>query len=544
MTHLACAIHVADLEQALRDASQAAEQGADLAEYRVDRFIDDPTALAGLFDRSPLACIVTCRSAREGGFCTATDLERIEGLEAAMRLAVRKPAYLDIELATYRQSAEMRGRIDALVGHDDRGGLPETGLILSTHDFDGRPAALYQRIEAMAEAPACRVIKVAWRARSLRDNLEALEIIGRRHKPTIALCMGDFGLPSRVLAGKAGALVTYAAARAGEATAPGQPTVGELKRLYRWDAIRADTRVYGVIGDPVGHSMSPAIHNAGFEHVGFNGVYLPMQIPAAYEHFKATVDSWIQAPGIDFMGASVTIPHKQNLLRFVREQGGEVEDMALKLGAANTLVVSRTGPEPAVRALNTDYAAALDAVCAGLDIGRGDVSGRRVAVMGAGGVARAVVAGFAHCGATVVIYNRTFERARELAEQFADGPGKVVPARLEKLCDSCCGIFVNCTSLGMHPNEQDTPMSFSSRSKDLEPGTVVFDTVYNPPQTRLLREAKAAGCLTIAGAEMFVRQAAAQFSLWTQAEAPLDLFRRVMAGELAKQEGTKGRRDE
>ncbi|MEX0775511.1 MAG: type I 3-dehydroquinate dehydratase [Phycisphaeraceae bacterium] len=552
MTHLTVPILVQSVEQALTAATVAAENGGDLVEYRVDRFVDPArsasvAALTTLLERSPLPCIVTCRSATEGGQSDADDAARVAVLEHAAA-AAQPPAYLDVELATYQKSAALRQRIDRLVDHPGQAGVTSTGLILSSHDFAGRPADLLQRVEAMAQAPACRVVKIVWQARSLRDNLEAFEILAHRYKPTIALCMGEAGLPSRVLARKFGALLTFASGADGMQTAPGQPTVAQLKTLYRWDRINSQTRVYGVIGHPVGHSMSPAIHNAGFDATAFDGVYLPLPIPPEYEHFKATVGAWLDYAPLHFGGASVTIPHKENLLRFVAQRGGEIEPLAADIGAANTLTVRDDG---ALYASNTDYAAALDAVCEAMGIARQELAGMRVAVLGAGGAARAIVAGFAHYGATVVIYNRTLERAAALAQQFngcpvADGvarSGKVVAARLEKLCDSCCQVYINCTPIGMHPLVDATPLALSDSEtrggappekplSRLGPGTVVFDTIYNPIHTRLLREARAAGCLTIAGTEMFVRQARGQFRLWTGMDAPLDVFRRVLLDRL------------
>jgi 3-dehydroquinate dehydratase/shikimate dehydrogenase len=527
MTRLAVSIFVHALEQALADAATAAQRGADLVEFRIDGFTDHPALVTQLVEQSPLPCIITCRPTWEGGLYDGDDQTRIAVFEHA-GVGARGPSYLDVELVAWQRSANLRQKVQLVVDHPGQVRPTSTGLILSSHDFESRPADLLQRIEAMAAAPACRVIKVAWKARSLRDNLEVFELLQQRHKPTIALCMGEYGLPSRVLARKFGALLTFAALEEGGGTAPGQPSIAQLKHLYRWDQLNAATRVYGVIGHPVGHSMSPAIHNAGFDAVGHDGVYLPMPIPPEYEHFKATVGSWLAAPGLHFRGASVTIPHKENLLRFVREQGGQIEPLAQKIGAANTLTVREDG---SLLATNSDYRGALDSVCAGLGIDAGQLAGKRVAVLGAGGAARAIVAGFADQGATVVIYNRTLDKAQQLAQQFQDSPGKVVAARLEKLCDSCCEIFINCTPLGMHPKMDDTPMPPESR-RGWGPGTLVFDTVYNPVQTRLLREAAADGCMTIPGTEMFVRQAAAQFELWTAHAAPLDIFRNVLRKKL------------
>ena len=529
MTKLAVSIMVTSLPQALAASAQAAQMGADLIEFRIDQFTDQMGQIAILIEKSELPCILTCRLAREGGGYNGDEPTRVELFERATS-GMRLPAYLDVEWGAYQNSNLFRQRIDQLVDHRDQDQPTTTGLILSSHDFENRPLDLSERIKAMAATPACSVIKIVWQARSLRDNLEAFEIISQHNKPTIVLCMGEAGLPSRVLAKKFGSLLTFAALEEDTATASGQPTITELKEIYRWDAISPQTQVFGVIGYPVAHSMSPLIHNAGFTHINFDGIYLPMPISPEYEHFKATIGAWLDMADLHFTGASVTIPHKENLLRFVRERGGQIDPLAERIGAANTLTRHNDGR---LEAVNTDCAAATEAVCNGMGIGHDGLKNQRVSVVGAGGVARAVVAGFAHYGATVVIYNRTFERAKALADHFQNMAGKVVAARLEKLRNSCGNIFINCTSVGMSPNVDATPIpSEMMLGKRRGSGTVIFDTVYNPIQTRLLTEARSAGCVTIPGTEMFVRQAAAQFQLWTAQDAPLGLFRQVLADRL------------
>lgn len=524
MTKLAVSILVRHLGQALADAARAAEFGAELVEYRIDQVGEDADLVVALVEGSPLPCILTCRPVWEGGFYEGDEAQRFELLGHAFK-GVRAPAYLDLELAAYQRHPDVLERI-GIAGQ--MGQAAGTGLILSSHDFHRRPTDLYQKVEAMVDAPDCRVIKVAWQARSLRDNLEAFELLLQQYKPTIALCMGEFGLASRVLAKKFGALLTFASLDEASATAPGQPTLEQLKRLYRWDRIGRHTSVYGVIGWPVGHSLSPRLHNAGFDAAGYDGVYLPLPIPEAYEHFKATVGSWLAFEPLEFRGASVTIPHKEHLLRFVRESGGEIEPLAQAIGAANTLVKRDDGT---LYACNTDYAAALDAICEGLDIGRDQLAGRQAAVIGAGGAARAIVAGLAHSGASVTIYNRTPQRAMALVRQFRDAPGRVEAASLEELSESAAEVYVNCTPVGMHPNVDASPIPADRPMKGWGPGVVVFDTIYNPTQTLLLKQAQAAGCRTIPGMEMFVRQGAAQFELWTGQPAPLEAFRAALRGE-------------
>ena len=514
MTLLAVPLFVEDLPTAHAAAARAAEHGADLVEYRIDTFTD-PAAVQTLIAGSPLPCLITARAHWEGGHCDLEETDRISLLEhAGLGQGGHVPAYLDLELKAYEASANLRQKIGLVVDHPDQP-RPDvtTGLILSTHDFETMPRDLDRRILAMADAPACRVIKAAWRARSLRDNIDAFELIARKIKPTIALCMGEAGLPSRVLAKKFGAHLTFAALDTDAGTAPGQPTLDELKNLYRWDAINVHTKVYGVIGHPVGHSVSPAFHNAGFTETDFNGVYLPMPIPPEYEHFKATLLRWLDYAPLDFCGASVTIPHKQNLLRFVEEQNGDIEPLAQTIGAANTLHRRSDGT---LYAGNTDYAAILGATRDKLG---DDLTEKRVAVLGAGGAARAAVAGFADAGAAVTVFNRTVAKAESLAGEFGARAAPLDPDH--PLNPWEWDLLINCTSVGMHPHVDASPVSFPQPPTPNPQPPTVFDTVYNPAETKLLREAKAAGCETINGLEMFVRQGAAQYALWTGHEPPV-----------------------
>jgi 3-dehydroquinate dehydratase/shikimate dehydrogenase len=370
----------------------------------------------------------------------------------------------------------------------------------------------------------------------VRDNVEAFEILQSRQKPTIALCMGEAGMLSRVLAKKFGAFLTFASLARGAETAPGQVSLADMKRLYRWDAQNAGTKVYGVVGSPVAHSMSPAIHNAAFERVGHDGVYVPLLVNEGYESFKAFMETFLAFGPLHLSGLSVTIPHKENALRYLKEKGARVDPLAESIGALNTIVVeskSAVGSGQSavgLRGFSTDYPAILDSITAALNITRDDLKDYRVAVLGAGGTGRTAVAALAHYGATVVVYNRTIERARALADEFSGKTGKVVAARMEKLGDSCCHIYLNTTSVGMHPNEGASPID--GLDVTFTPDHLVFDTIYNPVETRFLEAARAAGAKTISGVEMFVRQAAGQFEAWTDKPAPADLMRRVVEERL------------
>jgi shikimate dehydrogenase len=280
--------------------------------------------------------------------------------------------------------------------------------------------------------------------------------------------------------------------------------------------------------------MSPAIHNAAFDSTGHDGVYLPLLVNPGYESFKAFMESFVPFEGLDLSGLSVTLPHKENALKYLLEKGAEVEEVAQRIGAVNTITIKRSDRRLPLRGFNTDYAAILDSITEKMGIGRERLSDLRVAVIGAGGTGRTAVAALAHYGATVVVYNRTREKADALAAEFNGKSGHVVAASMDKICDSCCHVFINTTSVGMHPNVNESPLG--ERPPKFTPNTVVFDVVYNPMKTKLLRQAEAAGAKTIGGVEMFVRQAAAQFQAWTATQAPVDVMRRVVEDRLSRSE--------
>jgi len=243
------------------------------------------------------------------------------------------------------------------------------------------------------------------------------------------------------------------------------------------------------------------------------------------------MESFVPFEDLDLSGLSITIPHKENALRYLTEKGGQIEPLAQRIGAVNTIAIDRQNGSVKLSGRSTDYAAILDSITNKLQAAREDLAQFRVAVIGAGGTGRTAVAALAHYGATVVVYNRTRDRADALASEFNGKTGKVVSAPMEKLCDSCCQIYINTTSLGMHPNMDASP--FDDSVPKLSPDSLIFDAVYNPIETKLLRQAQNAGAKTINGVEMFVRQAAAQFETWTGKSAPMDIMRNVVVDALS-----------
>ena len=517
MTSLCVSIFVSDLAQAKRDMARAAEAGADMVELRIDNFTE-PHLVRQLMEEAILPAIVTCRPIWEGGRSTLSDEQRLELLGMACHGHTR---FIDVELEAVRR------------GNDLPVGRP---VICSSHDFEGRPEKLHNLVLEMNHRPGA-VNKIVWTARTVRDCIEAFELLASRNKPTIALCMGEAGVITRMLAKKVGALLTFACLDAGTAgaTAPGQVTIETLKGLYRWDHINPETRVYGVVASPVKHSMSPAIHNAAFDAAGYDGVYLPLLVDGTYESFKAFMEMFVDFAPLHLSGLSVTLPHKENALRYLKEKGeGEgatIEPLALRIGAVNTIVIERRAaggqPSAILHGYNSDYAAILDSITAALCITRDQLAGRSVGIMGAGGTGRTALAALSHYGARVTMYNRTLDRAKTLADEFGASA-----ASLDQLTSSRHDIYLNTTSIGMSPNIDQSP--FDEHMPQLSADTLVFDVVYNPPETKLLQQAASAGAKTVSGVEMFVRQAVRQFELWTQRTAPAELMRAVVLKQLGR----------
>lgn len=512
MTHLIVPVSGDSIADIRADIAAAAEAGADMVELRLDMITDVSDEELDALHTSPAAdlpIILTFRSEAEGGDVPATDAERLERLERLGPIA----QFVDVEWATWDRSETNRKRVETAIRRagivSQSGGLEviEQGhrraLILSRHDLKGRPASLQSDLLAMVGTEDCSIPKLAWRARTVRDNFEAFELHRLSPRPMIALCMGTDGLLSRVLAKKFGAFGTFAALRSGLESAPGQPTIGDVVDLYRWKRIDAKTAVYGVIGDPVAHSLSPHVHNAAFETHGINAVYLPLRVDAGYEPFKAFMVEVLARPWMDFAGLSVTIPHKENAFRFLNESGRAMDDSARAVGAVNTI---RIRPGGVVDGINTDLPGVLAAVEDTAFRPSDGWRGRRAAVLGAGGVARAMVAALKSLGMDVTVFNRTREKGEKLAATLGCRAGA-----WEQRDASKSDLIVNCTSVGMAPNSGESPFPAASLGAHQQ----VFDTVYNPLQTILLNAAAGKGCRVMDGLTFFAHQARLQFHHWT-----------------------------
>lgn len=492
MTLVAVPIH-GDAIAVATQAEAARAAGADLVEVLIDRCVEqgaDPDAVVAGIGALALPAIATARSVAEGGAWHGAEARRQALLAEADR---RGAAYVDVELAAIAAGGPWTGWTPS-----------RARLVLSHHDHVGMGSDLPGVIARMRAVGASMggseiVAKVAVMARDAADLATIRDLYVAGGGPLVAIAMGEHGLPSRLLSGVWGAEFTFARMDSGHAgSAPGQPTVRDLLRLYRLKGQSDTTRVFGVIGSPIAHSLSPLVHNAALGEHGLDAVYVPFRVEDAAAFWRAC-GGWLE-------GLSITIPHKQALLAEV----DGLEELADSIAAMNTIY--RDDADGAVGA-NTDAGAIVRC----LEIALGRIDARRILVLGAGGVARTAAFACRARGAEVVIANRTAARAVELA---AEAGCEAIDWRLAER--EPYDVLINGTSVGMgKPDESPWPAA-AHRS-----GTVVFDTVYTPLETRLLRDAQAAGASTICGLDMFIGQAVGQFERWTGLPAPEHLMYRL-----------------
>lgn len=470
-----------------------AEQGCKLVELRLD-FLVTPPNLKRLLPERPCPVIVTCRREKDGGRWTKSEDERQMLLRQAIVAGVE---YVDLE-------------------EDIAGSIPRFGKtkrIISYHNFQETPEDLNALHKRLSDLQA-DVVKIATMAHSPHDNIRLLRLMRNTRIPTVAICMGEFGQASRVLAAKFGAPFSFATFHAERTMAPGQISYQLMKDVYRYEKINADTDVYGVIADPVAHSLSPQIHNAAFEKLGLNKVYLPFRVrPEDLEQFINDCREF----GIK--GLSVTIPHKEEIIPTIaRLYGARIDDPTNEIGACNTVVWK----DEKIEGYNTDYRAAmnsLEAVYGGTESTSG-LKGKHALILGAGGVARAIVTGLKRRGADITIASRTPQRADDLAT-YCHGKSIAWGLRHSVKPD----LVVNCTPVGMHPNLDESPVDAKFFKREM----VAFDTVYNPENTLFIKQASEAGCRhVLTGVDMFVGQAALQFKHFTDQEAPINTMREVV----------------
>ncbi|NCA10305.1 shikimate dehydrogenase [bacterium] len=480
----------------LAEYRHLAENGVELVELRLD-YIRGNVQVKRLLNDRPCPMIVTCRRAADGGRWEKSEEERLLVLRTAI---VEGAEYVDLE--------------DDIATRVPRYG--NTKRIISHHDFHKTPpdlAALHKRLSGMD----ADIVKIATMANHPTDNLRMLEMVRASKVPTVGICMGDIGVPTRVLAGRVGAPFTFATFHDDRVFAPGQIGWKQMRDVYRFESITPTTRIYGVVADPVAHSLSPAVHNAALAAAGIDAVYLPFRVPTEQlGEFLSEAGRWPLA------GLSVTIPHKEAVLPFATAK----DDLVTALGAANTIALGAAntiafGPAGAT-AFNTDATAAIASLEAAIREQDATVEGlgiKTAIVLGAGGAARAVAFALRRRGVDVTVASRKLERTKKIG---ADVGCKTVEWSARYRLPYDC--VVNATPVGMHPNVDESPFD----KEHLRSYMVVFDTVYNPENTLLVKEARSVGCKIVTGVDMFVRQAAIQFQIWHDSEPPHQVMREAL----------------
>jgi 3-dehydroquinate dehydratase/shikimate dehydrogenase len=463
-------------------------------ELRLDWLSDDSEMdrfLTRLANQRPRATLIaTCRRREAGGRFRGTVAQQLVHLAAALRSGC---AWYDLEIeSSSRCPAEL---LDVLLGEGRR--------IASAHFFRRSPKNL-RRVVADLSRGDPEAIKIAVQCDSLGRSVEVLGL-ARGRKDLIAVPMGDVALPARVLALREGSTLAYAPVE--NATAPGQVELHEMKGLYRADKLRRKTRVYGVIGDPIGHSLSPVLQNAGFQARRMDAVFLPFLVRDLRDFLR------IVEP-LRIAGFSVTLPHKQTILR----QLDDFDPMAAAIGAVNTVVVRGGGK---LYGYNTDYVGVLRALERRIPL-----RGSRALIFGAGGAARAVAFALAESGASVCVCARRVQAAIELARAVG---GEVVerPRLQREFFDA----IVNATPVGMHPAADRSPLAARELNCRL-----VFDLIYRPRVTKLMQLAALRGIETVSGVEMFAAQGTAQWEIWTGERAPVEVMRGAVLRALTREE--------
>jgi 3-dehydroquinate dehydratase/shikimate dehydrogenase len=480
-------------ETLLEEMDEAVARGAKLLELRLD-FLRHEPRLGEILKRRKAPVVATIRRKEDGGIWNGSEEKRKQLLRAAVALGFD---YVDLE-ANVANEIPRFGTTKRLISHHDMNEMPAL-------------ADVWQSLSQLDPD----VIKIAGLASKATDNFKMLRMIAKAPIPTVGICMGEFGIASRVLGPKFGAPFTYCAFNPERIVAPGLLTFDQMSELYLGNDVNADTEVFGVIGDPIAHSMSPLVHNTAFRSLRMNRVYLPFRVTEKV--LPKFLDKLSQA---SIKGLSVTIPHKEAIVA----RGVPADLLVQKTGASNTIHVDQDGVN---RLYNTDGPAAISSLLRAMGedpSATRALAGRDVLILGAGGVARPIAFSLHQAGALVNIANRSADRAQALAQlvgcKFIDWG-----MRESHLAE----IVINCTKVGMHPDVDESPIQQGSMREKM----IFFDTVYNPIMTQMLRWAKERGANIVTGVEMFAAQAEAQFKIFTGVDPPAGLMKQLVEEELS-----------
>lgn len=458
---------------ALKQACERAIEWADLIELRLDCL----DAIPELIPQLAHPVILTFRSSEQGG---PRKLTRAERQRFWSSIAPQTEiVWWDIEGDLVHDLAPEWSRV-----------------IVSHHDFSGVPNELEQIYERLACTPAA-VLKIAVQANDILDCIRVFNLLDRARnegRELIAIAMGNAGIATRILGPSRGSFLTYGALDDESATAPGQINARKLRSLYHVDTIDTETMICGLVGLPVMHSVSPHIHNAAFVSKGVNGVYLPLEVRDAQQFFKRMVHPRTRELNWNLRGLSVTAPHKQAVMECL----DWIDPDAKEIGAVNTVVVENER----LMGYNTDAAGFIDPLLSRF----ATLRDARVGIIGAGGAARAAIWALKRQAANVTLFARDTSKAQPLAE-FFEIPCRSVAEALFNGYD----VVINTTPVGSGAQITQSPAT----REQLTGSRCVYDLIYNPVETRLLRDANEAGCETLGGLDMLVAQAKIQFELWT-----------------------------
>jgi 3-dehydroquinate dehydratase/shikimate dehydrogenase len=459
----------------LRNACERAREWADIVELRLD-YLESTSGISHLLSKLSHPSILTFRPSEQGGYRKLTHEERI--------------AFWNSQLP----QNEVWWDLEADLAHDLSPDWSRT--IISHHDFSGVPTDLDQIYQRLAQTPA-RVVKIAVRANDIVDCLPIFQLIDRARKEgreIIAIAMGNAGVATRILGPSRGAFLTYAALDDDTATAPGQVNARQLHSLYNIKKIDDETMICGLVGKPVMHSVSPHIHNVAFAAQGINGVYLPFEVTDIEAFFRRMVHPSTRELNWNLRGLSITAPHKETVMKCL----DWIESDAKEIGAVNTVVVENDRPH----GYNTDAAGLVDPLLKVM----GSLRDKKAAIIGAGGAARAAIWALRRQGAKVTLFARDVSKAHPLAQLF-----NVSCEALSSASFSSYDVVINSTPLGSGAYIDHSPAT----QEQLNGAGCIYDLIYNPIETRLLRDARKVGCETLSGLEMLVAQAKLQFELWT-----------------------------
>jgi len=483
------------------ERAEAALADAKFLEFRLDSLAKPAAALDRvkefLTGHREVTAIATCRRKAFGGnFGGSLNAEFEVLLQAAE--AGCKIVDLEVESAEEAKPAALKKFREGLR-------TAGTALLVSFHDFS-RTKGIEQAVDRI-KAFQPDYVKVVSTAKTLADNLAVLKMIEEQSQSAqvVGIAMGEEGLVSRVLGSRAGASFTFTSSSDGVETAPGQVTARTLRDLYRMEQLDQATRIFGVAGNPISHSLSPLMQNTAFRKENVNAVLLPLKVKALNDLLKLVRE-------LPLAGVAVTMPLKQEVLPHL----ANMDALTAKIGACNTLRVSGDGK---IVGFNTDVAGVVRPLEKRLKL-----KGARVVVLGAGGAARSAVFGLVEQGAEVFVVNRTHETAVALAKE-----AKAKALKHEMFAKGHFDVLINSTPCGMVGSKQALPIA----ANELNAG-LVFDMVYNPMETPLLKLARERGIPVVTGLEMFVQQGARQFEIWTGKPAPEAEMLRVVELELRR----------